>query len=117
MDFAAAATLQLLDSAEIAALLTPAVGDRIMAAAFSPDAVGIGTVSAVNVRRVELAPTLPAHELIDVDVDVSAGARWRAMGRRVGAGQLIATARLDLALTVRLERVDTSVFLLMIIFA
>jgi hypothetical protein len=103
--------LRLTDAEERAEALTPAVGDRILAAAFLFHTIEVGPVTGLSVRDVELLPTAPRLQRLEgVFQHPVTGERWEATGTLVDAAAgASAHARLELRLTTETRLADTTV--------
>lgn len=90
MQFRDRTLLRLLDHVERAALLTTAVGDGLLAAAFAPKGAevdggpdpgtgaAVGPVTAVTARQVTLLPVAVARQRVDAQVhDVQTNHHWQ----------------------------------------
>ncbi|MCM2424862.1 hypothetical protein [Streptomyces sp. RKAG337] len=111
MQFRDRTLLRLLDPVERAAVLTPRLGDRLLAAAFVPSDATAGPVSAVVARQVTLLPSDWNPHQVDAQVhDVQSSRQWRMSATvPLGPPSPGADARLDLTLVAGLQGVATSV--------
>lgn len=111
MQFVDRTLLRLADSAERAAVLTPAVGDRLLSAAFVFDSVEVGEVTGVSVRDIELLPSVAECQLLDgAFYQPMSGVRWEASASlRVGAPHATVDGRAELFLTTETRIAHTSV--------
>jgi len=103
--------LRLADSAERAAVLSPAVGNRLLSAAFVFDIVEVGEVTGVSVRDIELLPSVAERQLLEGALYQPVnGARWEATASlRVGAPHATVDGRAELFLTTETRIANTSV--------
>ncbi|MFW5846329.1 MAG: hypothetical protein ACOCXJ_08890, partial [Planctomycetota bacterium] len=111
MDPADRILLRLADPAERAALLTPALGDALLAAAYVfPDRL-IGAVEAVRVHRAQLLPVdRPERDLQLRLLDGSSGAPlWDGAGAMEADPEPLAEALYELVCTTAQRRVRTTV--------
>lgn len=111
MQFRDRTLLRLLDSAECGALLTPAVGDRLLQTAFTAQEARVGTVTAVVTRQVTLMPTSASSQPLEAQLyDMHSSRQWRLSARWPLAGPMVdADARLDLTLLAGRGGVETTV--------
>ena len=111
MQFLDRSFLRLTDATERAALLTPAVGNRLLHAAFIVDNVEVGEVTGVSVRDVDLLPSVGERQTVDAAVThPPTGMRWEAIGSvRVAAPHATVDARAELLLTCETRLADTSI--------
>ncbi|MFG3497644.1 hypothetical protein [Streptomyces sp. NPDC047928] len=103
--------LRLLDSAECGALLSPAVGDRLLRTAFTAQEARVGPVTTVVTRQVSLMPTSASAQPLEAQLyDMHSSRQWRLAGRWPLAGPVVdADARLDLTLLAGRGGVETTV--------
>jgi hypothetical protein len=103
--------LRLADADERAAVLTPVVGNRLLAAAFVFGNVEVGEVTGVSVRDIELLPPVGEHQTFEgALMQPSNGMRWEAMATaRVAAPHATVDARVELFLTTETRLADTSI--------
>lgn len=103
--------LRLIDPTERASILTPTVGDRLLAAAFVFQNVEVGGVTGVSVRDVELLPSVvERRQLEGVFFHAATGNRWDGtamIGTHIPKGAV--DARIELFLTTETRIADTSV--------
>ena len=111
MQFLDRTLLRLTDATERTALLTPAVGDRLLHASFIVDNVEVGEVTGVSVRDVDLLPSVSERQMVDAAViHPATGMRWEGTGAvRVMAPHATVDARVELLLTCETRLADTSV--------
>jgi hypothetical protein len=103
--------LRLTDATERSSLLTPAVGNRLLHAAFVVDNVEVGEVTGVSVRSVDLLPSVGEQQTVDAAVlHPATGMRWEGTGSvRVAAPHATVDARVELLLTCETRLADTSI--------
>jgi hypothetical protein len=103
--------LRLADTTERVEVLSPAVGDRLLSAAFVFDSVEVGEVTGVSVRDIELLPSVPERQLLEGAMYQPAnGVRWEASASlRVGAPHATIDGRAELFLTTETRIAHTSV--------
>ncbi len=111
MQFVPRTLLRLADATEQAAVLTPAAGDRVLAAAFVFHNVAVGPVTGLTVRDVELFPAVSSLRRLDGLLHhPTTGDRWEASATFVeSATTTAAHARLELRLTTETRLADTTV--------
>lgn len=111
MQFIDRTLLRLTDAAERAAVLTPAVGNRLLSAAYVFDSVQVGQVTGVSVRDIELLPSVAERQLVEGALyQPMSGMRWEATASvRVSAPHATVDGRAELLLTTETRVVDTSV--------
>jgi hypothetical protein len=103
--------LRLTDATERSAVFTPAVGDRLLSAAFAFRNVEVGEVTGVSVRDIEILPAVTEHQQFNgTFMDPVSAMRWDASGQ-IGAvvPHAVSDARLDVLLTTETRIADTSV--------
>lgn len=111
MQFLDRTLLRLTDATERSAVFTPAVGDRLLSAAFEFRNVEVGEVTGVSVRDVELLPAVTEHQRFEGSFMESITAvRWDASGN-LGSivPHSISDARFDVLLTTETRIADTSI--------
>ncbi len=111
MQFVDRTLLRLADTVERAAVLSPAVGDRLLSAAFVFDSVQVGEVTGVSVRDIELLPSVPERQVLEGAMyQPMNGMRWEASASlRVGAPHATVDGRVELFLTTETRIAHTSV--------
>lgn len=111
MQFVDRTLLRLGDSAERSAVLSPPVGNRLLAAAFVFDSVEVGEVTGVSVRDIELLPSVAERQLVEGALyQPMDGTRWEATASlRVGAPHATVDGRAELFLTTETRIANTSV--------
>lgn len=111
MQFLDRTLLRLTDPAERLGVLTPAVGDRLLRAAYVFNSVEVGEVTGVSVRDVDILPAVHQPQRVDgAFMDQASGMRWEGTGT-IGASPPLATAhaRIEVLLTTETRVVDTSI--------
>ena len=99
--------LRLTEATERSALLTPAVGNRILHAAFIVHNVEVGDVTGVTVRDVDLLPSVERVEA--AVIHPLNGMRWEETGSRgVATPHAADDARVELLLTCETTRVEST---------
>jgi hypothetical protein len=103
--------LRLTDANERTSLFSPAVGNRVLEAAYIFHNVEVGDVTGVSVRDIELLPAVTERQNIDAAViHPTTGMRWEASGTTgVLMPHAVADARIELFLTAETRVADTSV--------
>lgn len=111
MEFVDRTLLRLTDQTERAAVLTHAVGDRLLKAAFVFSNVEVGEVTGVSVRDIELLPAVPDLQQFDATfAQLGATNRWEAFGTLgTPRGRAAADARIEVLLTTRTRVAETTV--------
>jgi hypothetical protein len=103
--------LRLTDATERAAVLSAAVGDRLLSAAFVFDAADVGEVTGVSVRDIEILPSVAERQVLEGAFHQPMnGVRWEGTASvRVGAPHATVDARAELFLTTETRVAETSV--------
>ncbi|WP_420451189.1 hypothetical protein [Ilumatobacter sp.] len=111
MDFTDRTLLRLTDDDERRAVLSPAVGTRILGAAFEFSNIEVGDVTGVTVRDIELLPAALASQRFDgLAREQSGSTQWEFSASLLATNPTSsAHARLELGLTTETRRADTSV--------
>lgn len=111
MQFIDRTLLRLADADERAAVLTPVVGNHLLAAAFVFGNVEVGEVTGVSVRDIELLPSVAERQTFEgAVIHPVSSMRWEGTASvRVAAPHAVVDARAELLLTTETRVADTAV--------